>query len=186
MENDVNSPFTVTAKVNVQTFSNVPVDSPKYLTATPTVQGDPSRTPQQKVLPTAISNRFLTNLLSFGRQIIIAFSAPNGVSSIVTTFVSDNAGRPIFAIPQTSIYIGINDVKDVSFDNQWPTQTVGGGNFPIYFNSFNYGSSDNNDQSSVTVLRNNTGVSQDVLMVVQWKILTFPNNTDATNLSAAN
>lgn len=151
---------------------------PNYVTNTDTFQ-NVTRISQQKILPTSITNRFYSQLVSFSDVTYTPFTVPNGSSAVLTSTIVDNASRVILAIPQTSIYIGINNHSQIlpNGANQWPTSLVGGGNFPVYFNPFDWGQSNDVNQVSQVICRNNTGSDQQVLGVVQWKILTVPGTT---------
>lgn len=134
----------------------------------------PPRVTQQQIQPTAIANKFLSNLMTFSDLVAIPFVALNGQSTIATATLTNNNKQPIFAIPEISVYIGISNISQISNLTEWPTAAVGGGNFPIYFNPFDYGHSDGANQVARVTCRNNSGADQPCLFVVQWRVLTFP------------
>lgn len=155
---------------------------PTYRDNTDTFK-DSQRVSQQRILPTALANRLFSQILSFSDTTNATFLAPNAQSTTITATLSNNNNQPIFAIPEISVYIGISTIDEISDLNQWPTAAVGGGNFPIYFNSFDYGQASDNDQVARVTCRNNTGAAQQILIVIQWKVLTFPIQTPNTSTS---
>lgn len=142
---------------------------------------------KRDISPTALSNRLFTNLVSFSDVIVVPFVVANATSSAVTSTIADNYKRIILAVPQVSIYIGITNTSQILADgsNQWPTAAVGGGNFPVYFNPFDWGRSDDLNQVTRITCRNNTGSDQQVLAVIQWKMLTVPSSTPSNNTAIA-
>lgn len=155
---------------------------PQYVDNTDTFQ-DSNRISQQRMLPNSLANRLFSQLVSFSDTVSLPLVITNGTSSTINATIMDNDNRIILAIPQVSIYIGIDNIGDISNLNQWPTQAVGGGNFPVYFNPFDYGHVSSPDQVSRVTCRNNTGSDQQILAVIQWKILTVPQATP-TNASS--
>lgn len=132
---------------------------------------------QQQILPGAISNRFLNNLISSSNTTNTPFVVANGTSTTLICTLVDNFNRIILAIPQISIYIGISDPMQATAANTWPTAAIGGGNFPVYFNPFSYQGVTGNNQVARVTCRNNSGADQQVLATVQWKLITVPSKT---------
>lgn len=183
------SPVRSYSATNQNLPTDTPVDASGGATVTThlsvanndTINQAPERITQQKILPTAIVTRFFGNLVSFSGVLHIPFIVTNGTSTLLTTSIVDNANRPILAIPQISIYIGPQNIDQISDSNQWPTAAVGGGNFPVYFNPFDYGQVSGADQVARVTCRNNTGSDQQVFAIVQWKVLTVPSPTSSTS-----
>lgn len=146
-------------------------------------QAPEQRVNQQNLLPTAITNKFLSEAVSLSTFSQLSFVAVNNATTNVNCTLVDNNNRVILALPQISIFIGITDYSQATLQNQHPTQTVGFGSFPVYFNPFDYYQVEGNDQVARVSCRNNTGTDQQVLLVVRWKVFTVPttqqNNTDA-------
>lgn len=142
------------------------------------------RVNQQQILPTAISNRFLSEAVSTSTFSWVAFTVANSTSSTVNCTLEDRFDRVILAIPQISIFIGITNYSQGTLANQWPTTAIGGGNFPIYFNPFDYFKVSGNNQVARVTCRNNTGTDQQLVAAVQWKVFTVPTTTQSTTKSS--
>lgn len=87
--------------------------------------------------------------------------------------LTDNYNRVLVAIPDIAIYVDGSAVA-----NQWPNTTYGMGNMPItWFND--WGLTNNVNTVTRVVVRNNTGGSRSVTVIVRWRLIT--NSTAALN-----
>lgn len=145
-----------------------------------------SRSNQQLVLPTTVNTRLLGSLFYFTEPSSVSFISPPSASVTVTAIIRDTYGRPIMAQPDKSVYIGIQNINQISDLTQWPTAAVGGGNYPVYFNDSDYGYTDNVNSVCRITCRNNTGADQQVLVVVRWRVFPQPGGTsNGSNQSVA-
>lgn len=136
-------------------------------------RGNKPRVNQQEMLPAAIKERLLGNIItgnppSFepGSGNVATITIPDAATGYIRNTLIDNFGRVLLAVPDISIYI-----DSISVANQWPTATIGMGNMPIHSRN-DWGRTDNVNVVSEVAVRNNTGSSQNVIVVLRWRIIT--------------
>lgn len=135
-----------------------------------------SRTLVQDYTPGTIATDTMGRLIYRSELTTATTTVPNSssVEANITLSVVDN--RFVIANPDIAVYIGISSTSDIATDgsNQWPTTTVGGGNFPVYINSHDWGKTNNNNAAAQVVMRNNVGSDQTILLVVRWRFIIQP------------
>lgn len=162
-----------TAKDNILKKSTITAVSPPSIDNVQGFDGasDPDRVSQQQIIPGFVRTRALGNIIDssvsglgnalFGKGIV-----PNGFSGVFNLTVASSLNQVILAVPDVSFYIG-----SVAAANQWPTAAVGGGNFPIYVTTNDFGQTNNVDVVTRVVCRNNSGADQTVIVAVRWRII---------------
>lgn len=135
-----------------------------------------SRVNQQYIRPQAVKDRNIGPIVTsshsgLGNADFVTATVPNSSSRNIYFTLTDKQGRVMLAVPDVSVYIG-----SVTDANQWPTSTVGGGNFPVYVMN-DFGQSDNVNVVTHVVCRNNTGVDQTIVVACRWRIVVNPANT---------
>lgn len=131
------------------------------------------RVKQQDLLPAAVKQRLLGNIitgypesLAAGSGVVTAvYGVADSTTVYFTNVLSDNFGRVILAVPDISIYIG-----SISAANQWPNASVGMGNMPIHTRN-DWGKTNNVNVVTEIAVRNNTGSPQDVIVVIRLRII---------------
>ena len=139
-----------------------------------------TRTRQQEIIPNAVANRFFGNLISQSSVVSTVVSAAVSTNYTISSTITDNANQVIFAIPQVSVYVGINNINQISNSNLWPTLTIGQASLSVTVNPAEYQNSKVSNQICRVSIRNNISSSLQLLVVVQWKILTVPSVTQST------
>lgn len=141
------------------------------------VSSSQNRVPQQKVIPNAVQTRMIGSLFSdnpsginLGTANFSTSIVPNSSSVTFNFSINNPNNNQLIAPPDVSVYIG----GVISSSTQWPTQAVGGGNFPVYITPSDWGLSDNLTVVTRVTCRNNTGSDQLVTVAVRWRIITFP------------
>lgn len=150
----------------MQTIPNV--------TGFPPSENNP-RVNQQQLLPAAIKERLLGNIISgnpvsteAGSGNASTLTIPDASTGYVRNTLTDNFGRVLLAVPDISVYIG-----SISAATQWPSDSlsIGMGNMPLHVRN-DWGRTDNVNVVNEIAIRNNTGSSQDVIVVLRWRIIT--------------
>lgn len=175
---DSNAPINPPVSALQPVGSGLMVNLPTLTDKDPIGDGQ-ARTAQQNILPTAVQSRFLSQIITTSPITWNYINIPNSSSGKFVFAVNNNQNQQILALPDVTAYVGITDISQISNASEWPTAAIGGGNCPIYINSSDWGLSNGINSITKVVVRNNTGNPLDAVVVVQWRIITQPQSSDA-------
>lgn len=148
----------------------------KNTTGFPDKENSP-RVNQQQMLPAAIKQRLLGEIIGSSTGTVKAGSGtsststiPDATSASFLFTTTDNFNRVILVVPDVAIYVHAT-AATVSSANQWPNATYGAGNMPVTVIN-DWGLTNNVNFVCRVVVRNNTGGSVNVIVVYRGRIIT--------------
>lgn len=162
------------------TGKSVTVTPPTITDKDPTADGQ-DRTGQQGLLPTAVQPRFLSQIISGSNVQSSYIRVLDGRNFLVRFTLTNDSGKQVLAVPDSSVYIGITNISQVGIlpTPIWPRLGFSMFQFPVSFNSSDWGFTDGINQVTSITGYNGTGNDQDVLVVTQWRVIVQPQSNDS-------
>lgn len=139
-------------------------------------QGNTPRVNQQSLLPAAIKQRLLgeiigssTGSLSLGSGVYGSSTMPDATSASFLFTTTDSFNRVILVVPDVAIYVNATTAT-ISTADAWPNNSYGQGNVPVtVFND--WGLTNNVNYVCRVGIRNNSGGSINVIVVYRGRII---------------